>query len=54
MKLLITQSSPAPAISSLLGPNILLHDLFSNTLHVLLSQYERPTSTPMQNKTVKL
>ena len=36
--------------SSLLGPNILLNTIFSNTLSfLLLPQYQRPSFTPIQN-----
>jgi hypothetical protein len=35
-------------ISSLLGQNILLRTLFSNTLTTFLPQYERPCITPIQ------
>jgi len=38
MKLLIMQSSPAPTTSSILGPNILLRTLISNTCN-LCSQF---------------
>jgi hypothetical protein len=37
MKLLITQFSPLPVISSLLGPNILPSTLFLNTLRLRFS-----------------
>ena len=37
----------SPVTSSLLGPNILLSTLFSNTF---LPQYERPTFTPIQKR----
>jgi hypothetical protein len=36
----------SPVTSSLLGPNILLNTLFSNTLH---PQCQRPSFTPIQN-----
>ena len=39
----------SPVTSSLLGPNILLSTLFSNTQPALLSQFERTSFTPIYN-----
>ena len=40
----------SPVTSSLLGPNILLNTLFSNTPHpTFLPQCERPSFTPIQS-----
>jgi len=42
-------------LTSLFGPNILLNNLFSNTLSFLfLPQYQRPSFTPIQNNRQKL
>jgi len=40
----------SPVASSLLGPNILLSTLFSNTLSLSLPQCDRPSFTPIQKK----
>jgi len=49
IKLIIMKFFSTPVTSSLLGPNILLNTLFSNTLS---HQCERPSFTPIQNNTL--